>query len=68
MEAKSKAENEGKAIQSLPHMWPIYIQPPKLGKIDEAKKCLLKGTEYASPLRDTSRACQIKRSVLAVNY
>ena len=25
MEAKSKAETEGTAIQSLPHMWPIYI-------------------------------------------
>ncbi|XP_063124068.1 uncharacterized protein LOC134480497 isoform X2 [Rattus norvegicus] len=31
MEAKSKAEPEGTAIQSLPHMWPMYIQPPKLG-------------------------------------
>jgi len=25
MEAKSKAETGGTAIQSLPHMWPIYI-------------------------------------------
>ena len=25
-----------------------YIQPPKLDKIDEAKKCMLKGTRYRS--------------------
>jgi len=27
-EAKFRAETEGTAIQSLPHMWPIHIQPP----------------------------------------
>jgi len=26
MEAKFGAETEGTAIQSLPHMWPIYIR------------------------------------------
>jgi len=38
MEAKFRAVTEGTAIPSLPHMWPIYVQPPKLDKIDEAKK------------------------------
>jgi len=38
MEAKFRAVTQGMAIQSLPHMWPIYIQPPKLLKIDETKK------------------------------
>jgi len=42
MEAKFRAATQG--ILSLPHMWPIYIQPPKLDKIDEAKKCMRKGT------------------------
>jgi len=56
------------AIQSLTHMWPIYIQPPKLDKIDEARKCMLKGTGYRSLLKDTSRACPIHRSVQAGNY
>jgi len=37
METKFGAETEGMAIQSLPHMWPIHIQPPKLDKMDEAK-------------------------------
>jgi len=37
MEAKFGAETEGMAVQSLPH---IDIQPPKLVKIDEAKKCM----------------------------
>jgi len=27
-EAKIKTEREGTPIQSLPHMWPIHIQPP----------------------------------------
>jgi len=27
-EAKIKTETEGTPIQSLPHMWPIHIQPP----------------------------------------
>jgi len=49
-------------------MWPIYIQPPKLDKIDEAKKYRLKGTGYRSLLRDTSRACPIQRSMLAANH
>ena len=68
MEAKFRAVTQGMAIQSLPHMWPIYIQPPKLDKIDEAKKCMLKGTGYRSLLRDTSRACPIQRSMLAANH
>jgi len=38
-------------------MWSIYIQLPKLDKIDEAKKCKRKETGYRSLLRDTSRAC-----------
>jgi len=36
MEAKFGAETEGMAIQSLPHICPIYMQPPKLYKINEA--------------------------------
>jgi len=46
IEAKFGAETEGTAIQSLPHIGiqSIYIQPPKLDNIDEAKKCMLKGT------------------------
>jgi len=27
-EAKFRTEAERTPIQSLPHMWPIYIQPP----------------------------------------
>jgi len=27
-EAKIKTDTEGTPIQSLPHMWPIHIQPP----------------------------------------
>jgi len=44
MKAKFREVTEGTAIQSMPHMWLIYIQPPKLDKIDEAKRCMLKGT------------------------
>jgi len=61
MEAKFGAETKGTAIQSLPHMWPIYIQPPELDKIDEAKNGMLTEIGYRSLLRDTSRACQIQR-------
>jgi len=45
METKFGAETEGIAIQSLSHMriQPIYIQPPNLDNIDEAKKCMLTG-------------------------
>jgi len=68
MEAKFRAATERMAIQSLPHMWPIYIQPPKLDKIDGAKNCMLKGTGYRSLLRDTSRAYPIQRSMLAANH
>jgi len=68
MEAKFRAKTEAKVIQNLPHIWPLYTQPPKLEKIDEAKKCMLKGTRYRSLLRDTSRACQIQKSVLAANH
>jgi len=28
MEANFRTEAEGTPIQSLPHMWPIHIQPP----------------------------------------
>jgi len=68
MEAKFRAVTQGTAIQSLPHMWLIYIQPPKLDKIDEARKCMLKGIGYRSLLRDTSRACLVQRSMLAANH
>jgi len=68
MEAKFRAESKETAIQSLPHMWPICIQPPKLDKIDEAKKCMLTGTGYRSLLRDPARACQIQRRMLAANH
>jgi len=61
MEAKFGAEFEGMAIQSLPHMWPIHIQPPKLDKMDEAKKYMLSGTGYRCLLRDTATAYQIQR-------
>jgi len=44
MEAKFGAETEGMIIESLPHMCPMYIQSPRLDKIDEAKKCMLTGT------------------------
>jgi len=29
-EAKFRTETEGSPIQSLPHMWPIHVQPPNL--------------------------------------
>jgi len=60
-EAKFRAENERTAFQSLPHMWHIHIQLPRLGKMDEAKKCMLTGTGCRSLLRDTARRCQIQR-------
>jgi len=68
MEAKFRAVTQGMAIQSLPPMWLIYIQPPKLDKMDEARKCMLKGTRYRSLQRDTSRTCPIQRSMLAANH
>jgi len=68
MEAKFRAETQGMDIQILTYMWPTYIQPPKLDKIDEAYKCMWKGTGYRSLLRDISRACAIVRSMLAANY
>jgi len=68
MEEMFRTENEGMAIQSLAHMWPIYIQPPKLNKINEAKKCMLTGTGYRSLLRDIARRCQIQRQMLAPNH
>jgi len=60
-ETKFGAKTEGMAIQSLPHMGiqPIYIQPPKLEKIEEAKKCMLTGACYSCLLSGTARACQI---------
>jgi len=67
MEAKFRAATQG-MVQSLTHMWPIYTQSPKLDKIDEARKCMLKGTGYGSLLRDTSRACPIQRKMLAANH
>jgi len=68
MEAKFGADPEGTAIQSLPQMWPVYIQPPKLDKIDEDKKCMLTGTGYRCFLRDIARACQIQRQMLSANH
>jgi len=45
-------------FRSCPNMGiqPIYIQPPKLDKIDEAKKCMLIGAGYKSLLRGMSNA------------
>jgi len=68
MELKFRAATQEMDIQSLTHMWPIYIQPPKLDKIDEAKKCMWKRIAYRSLLRDTSRACPVHRSMLAANH
>jgi len=68
MEAKFRAATERTAIQSLSHKYSIYVQPPKLHKIDEARKCMLKGNGYSSPLRETSRACPKQRSMLAANH
>jgi len=68
MKSKFRAQTEGTTIQSLPHMWPIYIQPPKLDKMDEAKKCMLTGTGYRSLLRDTARTCQIQKWMLLANH
>jgi len=68
MQEKFRAVTQGMDIQSLTHMCPTYIQPPKLGKIDEAKKGMQKGTVYRSLLRDTSRVHPIHRSMLAANH
>jgi len=45
METKFGEETEGMNIQLLPHLGiqVIYIQPPKLDYIDEAKKCMPTG-------------------------
>jgi len=45
MEVKFRAVTQGMAIQSLTHMWPIYIDPPKLVKTDEAKNACGKGLD-----------------------
>jgi len=66
-EAKFGTETEGMAIRSLPHMWPIYIQPPKLDKMDEAKNCMLTGTRCRSLLRDTVRTHQTQKQMPAAN-
>ncbi|XP_063124138.1 uncharacterized protein LOC134480535 isoform X2 [Rattus norvegicus] len=69
MEAKSKAETEGTAIQSLPHMWPIYIQSPKLGfgrkassqnVISKQEECLKELEE----LKFEIQKCQFERDEL----
>jgi len=67
-ESKFRAETEGTPIQSLPHMWPIHIRPPKLDKMDEAKKCRLTGTGYRSLLRDTARTCQIQKQIPSASH
>jgi len=45
IETKFRAETEGMAIHSLPHLGiqSIYMQPPNLDNIDRAKKCMLTG-------------------------
>jgi len=69
MEAKFRAATQSIDILACPMCSPyISIKPPKLDKIDEAKKCMLKGTGYRSVLKDTSRACPIQRSMLAANH
>jgi len=67
MKAKFGAQSEGMATQNLSHMWPTYIQPPKLDKIDKAKKYMLIGTWYRCLWRNTARACPIQRRMLAGN-
>jgi len=58
MEIKFGAETEGMAIQSLLHLGiqPIYIHPPKLDSIYEAKKYMLTGAWYSCLLRGSARA------------
>jgi len=69
MEATFRAATQRIAIQSLTHMWSIYIQSPKLNqKIDETKEGMLRGMGYRSLLGDTSRAYPTQRSVLAANH
>jgi len=63
-----KAKFRAEAVQSLPHMWPINIQPSKLDNIEESKKCMQTGTRYRSLLRDIDRTCQIQRGMLAANH
>jgi len=65
METKFGAETEGMAIQSLPHLelQSLYIQPPKLDNIDEAKKCMLTGAWYSCLLRGSARARQIQQTI-----
>jgi len=36
-------------------------KPPKLDKMDEAKKCMQTGAGYRSLLRAIARVCQIQR-------
>jgi len=67
-ETKFKTETDGTPIQSLPHMWPIHIQPSKLDKMDEAKKCVMTGTRCRSLLRDTARIQQTQRRMPAENH
>jgi len=45
MEAEFGAKTKGRSTPCLPHMCvqPIYIWPPKLDNVDEAKKCMLTG-------------------------
>jgi len=67
MEAKFRAETK-RPFRACPTCGPFICTATKLDKIDKAKKCMLKGIGSRSLLRDTFRACQIQRWMLAVNH
>jgi len=58
------------AIQRLVHLGiqPLYILPPKLDNIDEAKKSVVTGVWYCCLLKYSARTWQIQRQMLIANH
>ena len=54
--------------ETAPPGYPSHIQSPNPDTFTDAKKCLLTGPEYSGLLRDSARAWQIQRQMLAVNH
>jgi len=67
---ESKFKNRGRRnthSEPAPHVAHIYTAT-QLDKMDEAKKCRMRGTRCTYPLRDTARIQQIQRRMPAANH
>jgi hypothetical protein len=68
-ETKCVAETEGNIIQRLPHPRdPSHIQTPNPVTNVDVKKFLLTETPYTCLLRNSFRAWQIQRQMLAITH